>query len=101
MEKTLRESTIAQFEKFSERVTKVLQDQIDEMSAEQERIIAQKRDKSFSIEQEKARLDKVGSELLAMFNGISTLAYGRTYTLEEIEWLAKGRNLMLHGETIS
>jgi|GEM_PF-1628085 len=94
----IRESTKNQFQKLSKNITYILQSQIDEVRTEQEKIIKQKQDETFSIEQEKERMEKIEQEVLQLFNQISKLTYGRTYTLEEIQWVAQGKNLMNNGE---
>ena len=56
-------SVAAQFRQIADSVTRVLQAQIDETRAEYDRILAQRRDRTFSVEQECGRLDAVGARL--------------------------------------
>jgi 23S rRNA pseudoU1915 N3-methylase RlmH len=51
------------FQEFARATTQVLGRQIADVRAEQERILQQKRDQSFSVEAEKRRLDTIGAEL--------------------------------------
>jgi hypothetical protein len=51
------------FQQFGERTAGMIGTQIDEMRAEQERILQQKRDEMFSVAEEKTRLDAIAAEL--------------------------------------
>jgi len=90
----IKEVTAEQFGTFSKHIAQILQEQINQVRSEHEEIIAQRLDTTFSIEKEKERLDKIEKEVLHYFNQISEIAFNRTYTIEEIEWLAKGKLLM-------
>lgn len=90
----IQEHTEFQFQKLSKNITNLLQEQINEVRNEQNRIIAQKQDENFSIERENERMEKIETAILNEFNKISQLVYGRTHTLEELQWIAQGKNLM-------
>jgi len=64
------------FRQFAENTTKVIQSQIDDARAEQERIVRQKQDEHFSVEREKRRLDAIGDRLLNLFGALNKTAYG-------------------------
>jgi hypothetical protein len=55
------------FTQFATSMTHAIQTQIDELRAEQERIIGQKSDTGFSVSEEKRRLDAVGETLQKLF----------------------------------
>ncbi|HEX6509750.1 MAG TPA: dynamin family protein [Chloroflexota bacterium] len=61
------------FEEFARSTTVVLGRQIQEVRAEQERILRQKRDESFSVDLEKRRLDTVGTELQRLGESLQAL----------------------------
>jgi hypothetical protein len=85
-----------QFTQFAGSLTQTLQQQIDETRHEQERIIHQKQDRSFSVEQEKKRLDSIQNKLSELFDEVCMVTYGKHLTPEEIERLAKGKDLLLN-----
>lgn len=85
-----------QFTQFAENLTKTLQQQIDETRHEQDRIIYQKQDRSFSVEQEKTRLDSIENKLSELFDEVCMVTYGKHLSPEEIERLAKGKDLVLN-----
>ncbi|MGI8827889.1 MAG: dynamin family protein [Chloroflexota bacterium] len=51
------------FQEFATSITGAIGKQIDQVRAEQDRILLRKRDQSFSIAEEKRRLDTIGREL--------------------------------------
>ncbi len=84
-----------QFAQFAGNLTKTLQAEIDETRDEQDKIIRQKQDRSFSIEQEKNRLDSIGNKLSELFDAVCLVTYGKHLTPEEIDQLSKGKDLVL------
>jgi hypothetical protein len=62
------------FAEFARGTTAVLGRQIEEVRAEQERVLRQKRDESFSVEGEKRRLDTIGAELRRLDASLRELA---------------------------
>lgn len=98
MKKAIRDNTQVQFQKVAKEITRILHAQIIEVSDEQTRIIQQKREQCFSIEREKQRLERIENAVLAQFIKISQLADDKTHSVEEIEWIAKGRTLINGGE---
>lgn len=90
----IREKTEFEFSKIANSLTEALQIQIDGVRNEQNRIIEEKQQEGLSIQDEKHRLDQIKIEVIKQFNDISLLIHNRTYSLEEIEWLAKGKLLM-------
>ncbi|WP_414552032.1 hypothetical protein [Anabaena sp. CCY 0017] len=82
------------FWNLSDKLTQTLQKQIDEVRNEQERIITQKRNYTFSTNEEKNRMNRIGDELLQLFNNLSEVTYGKTYTLEQLKWLATGKKML-------
>jgi GTPase SAR1 family protein len=82
------------FQNLSDKLTQTLQKQIDEVRNEQEKIITQKRDYTFSIDEEKNRMNQIGEELVQLFNNLSEVTYGKKYTLEQLKWLATGKKLL-------
>lgn len=54
------------FREFARVMTTSLQRQLEEVRAEQERVLRQKRDDTFSVEREKARLDAIAERLRAL-----------------------------------
>lgn len=87
----IRARTDAQFQQIAGSVTKVLQTQIDEMRLEQDRIIRQKQDQRFSIEQEKRRLDAIQERLLELLDRISIAARGQGLDGPERDAITSGR----------
>lgn len=59
------------FERFTAELTSALQSHIDEARAEQDRIIAQKKDQNFSVEQEKNRLGLIGAQLTQLLETVN------------------------------
>ncbi|HEY9692450.1 MAG TPA: dynamin family protein [Oculatellaceae cyanobacterium] len=82
------------FWNLSDKLTQTLQQQIDEVRTEQERILSQKRSRTFSIDQEKLRMERIGDELVQLFNTLSKATYNKTYTLEQLKWLATGKKVL-------
>jgi GTPase Era involved in 16S rRNA processing len=74
-----------QFTQFAQRLTQVLQDQINETREGQETILRQKRDASFSVEQEKQRLDKIADLLLERLNRVSLAAGGQPLAADDLD----------------
>lgn len=84
-------SVAGQFSEIADRLTSNLAAQIKETRTGQEKIIKAKKDASFSIEKEQKRLDSVGAKLVELFDLVSQAAYGKSYTLEELDRLAKAK----------
>lgn len=84
-----------QFKEMSTQLTNNLQEQIDETLAEQDKIISQKQDASFSVEQEQSRLDNITNKLVDIFNQVSMVTYGRSFSFEEINQMASKRKAVL------
>lgn len=80
-----------QFQEMSTKLTSNLQEQIDETLAEQDKIINQKQDASFSVEQEQSRLDNIENKLVDIFNQVSIVTHGTSFSLEEINQMASKR----------
>lgn len=98
-ENEICQSVEKQFIKTGQDLTKTLQSQIDEVRDEQERIINQKQNKSFSVEQEKSRLDVIDATLIELFKQVSITAYGRNLSTEEIEQrLAKNKSTLVNSQ---
>lgn len=89
------QSVEKQFVQFAEDLTKRLQSEIDEARIEQDRIICQKRDRSFSAEKEKNRLDAIGNKIVELFNKVTKEVYGKYLTPEEIEGMGKGKKFLM------
>src|SRR5207244_55745 len=81
------------FADFAASMTRTVQSQIDEVRAEQDRIIRQKRDEKFSVEQEKQRLEAVGSLVARLFTSLSEAALGWPLQADELERVAEGRSI--------
>jgi hypothetical protein len=62
----IRRDVSHQFNRLGHMLTTVLQDQIDDKRQELARVHEQKRDASFSAEQEQRRLDAIGERLVAL-----------------------------------
>ncbi|MGI8554636.1 MAG: hypothetical protein ACR2PL_28170 [Dehalococcoidia bacterium] len=81
---TKREHIVArvreQFSGMARSVAAVLQSQIDETRAEQDRILHQKQDQGFSVEQERGRLDSIGARLVQLVDTIAVQAQGERLT---------------------
>jgi GTPase SAR1 family protein len=60
-----------QFTRLAQSLTSTLQDQMNEKRQELERILLQKRDASFSAEQEKQRLDAIGQRLATLARSVA------------------------------
>ncbi|MBF2056694.1 MAG: hypothetical protein IGQ45_05585 [Cyanobacterium sp. T60_A2020_053] len=71
-----------------------IQEQIEEVRKEQQKIIEDKKNKKFSIEQEKIRISAIKNEVIYLFNEICKNAYDKEYSLDEIQWLYKGKKLI-------
>jgi ribosome biogenesis GTPase A len=95
MKSNLQSSSKEQFNKLANEIVKVLQDQINEVRAEQHKIITQKQDEEFSIEQEKNRLERIGQELVALCNVMSQTAFGKSYSAEQLELLARCSTVLM------
>lgn len=80
-----------QFQEMSTKLTSNLQEQIDETLAEQDKIINQKQDASFSVEQEQSRLDNIENKLVDIFNQVSIVTHGTSFSLEEINQMVSKR----------
>ncbi|MGH9837211.1 MAG: dynamin family protein [Blastocatellia bacterium] len=76
-----------QFDKLAQQITQSLAAQINETRAQQQRIIHQKQDANFNVEQECRRLDAIGDKLTELFGVVSQAAYGRSYTIEDLDRL--------------
>jgi len=87
------------FEQFAAHVSKTLQDQVDEKRAEIERILRQKKDATFSIEQEKRRLNAIGAKLLELAELATTETYGDNQPPAMTARLLENRKI-LAGESI-
>ncbi len=66
MQREIYRDVSQQFNHLASNLNTTLQEQIDEKRWEMARIIAQKRDATFSVEQEKLRLEEIGRRLLAL-----------------------------------
>jgi GTPase SAR1 family protein len=66
MQQEIHRDVVQQFERLGHNLVTALQGQIDEKRQEMARIIEQKRDASFSAEQEKQRLAAIGAKLEAL-----------------------------------
>jgi exonuclease VII large subunit len=66
MQQEIQHDVAQQFERLGHNLVTALQGQIDEKRQEMARIIEQKRDASFSAEQEKQRLAAIGAKLEAL-----------------------------------
>lgn len=85
MEKDIREKVKSQFKQLADHTTEKLRQQIEETRAEQERIIEQKRDTSFSAEQEQERLNIIGKKLIGIFARIQFEVNGKPLARQEID----------------
>lgn len=85
MEKDIREKVKSQFKQLADHTTEKLRQQIEETRAEQERIIEQKRDASFSAEQEQERLNIIGKKLIGIFARIQFEVNGKPLARQEID----------------
>ena len=65
------------FRQFAGNLTGVIQNQLDDVRAEQERILRQKQDEHFSVEREKHRLDSIAEKLGDLFGHLSEEAYAK------------------------
>lgn len=83
-----------QFTNLSNQITHAIQEQINEVRQEQEKIIEDKKNQKFSMEKEKARSLAIKNEVIYLFNEITKNAYDREYSLEEIKWLYQGKQLI-------
>lgn len=68
------------FREFSAAMIGVMQQQIDELRAEQDRILAQKRDEHFSADRERRRLDEIETALTALSGDLERAAKGAIAT---------------------
>jgi GTPase SAR1 family protein len=84
-------SVAGQFSEIADKLTTNLAAQIKETRAGQEKIIKAKKDAGFSIEKEQKRLDAVGVKLVELFDLMSQAAYGKSYSLEELDRLATAK----------
>jgi hypothetical protein len=85
MEQDIREKVKSQFKQVADHTTEKLHQQIEETRAEQERIIEQKRDTSFSAEQEQERLNIIGKKLIGIFARIQFEVNGKPLDRQEID----------------
>jgi GTPase SAR1 family protein len=92
------QSVDTQFAKVAKDLTEKLQAQIDEMDADQNRIIDQKTDASFSANQEKDRLDTIANKLIELFNVVYEAAFGKRLTPEEIDQLGGGKSALMSSD---
>lgn len=90
------ESIMTQFAQLAQQITQKLQNDINETRSQQEGIIRQKKDKTFSVDQEKRRLDKIGDKVLALFNMVNMEVYGKSLTSEELNRLVEGKSLLVN-----
>ncbi len=74
-----------QFHQIATQWDAMLREKIGETRVEQQHIIRQKQDASFSVEQETRRLDAIASRLLDLCNSVSAIAYRRQLNPEEID----------------
>ena len=78
-----------QFGDKAQHLTKNLQAQIEQKRSEQEKILQEKRETSFSVEKEKNRLDTINSKLVELFN-VAGIAVGKSP--EELTQLLEANN---------
>lgn len=71
----------SKFTQFAQHVTRTLQSQIDEKRAEIGRIVRQKQDASFSVEQEKTRLETISRRLAELSETVNGAAKGTSDAL--------------------
>lgn len=76
------------FAQFAEHITKTLQTQIDERRHDIERIVRQKQDAGFSVEQELERLTTIHDKLIELTDKISIATYGKALSQAELEHMA-------------
>jgi hypothetical protein len=72
------------FRQFAQTVTEVIGNQIDEVRTEQTRIVRQKQDEQFSVEDEKQRLHFIEDKLVETLDTLSAEAYGRRLDLAPV-----------------
>ncbi len=75
----------AQFTELAQCTTRMLQQQIDQISAEQERIISQKRDAAVSADREQQRLDRIGEKLIELYDRVNFEVFQKRLTDQEIQ----------------
>lgn len=90
----INEKTNEQFTNLKTQITCTIQEQIEELRKEQEKIIEDKKNEKFSIEQEKIRISAIKNEVIYLFNEICKNAYDKEYSLDEIKWLYNGKQLI-------
>jgi GTP-binding protein EngB required for normal cell division len=78
------------FDDLSKKVIQALSQQIEDTRRAQQQLIQAKEQESFSIEQEKKRLERIGDELLVVLNAASQAISGPQFTPEDLERLAGG-----------
>jgi len=69
----IRENIYQQFQNLANNIGDNIKTQVQEVRAEQERIISQKREQSFSIAAEKLRLDRIIEEVSTFLQGLHTI----------------------------
>lgn len=82
-----------QFTQIAQNLTDTLQTQVYEIRAEQDKILEQKHNIVFSLEEEKKRLDIIADKLLKLLNKVMMAVYGKNYSFEEIEQFIKKNSL--------
>lgn len=90
----INEKCHEQFTNLSNQITHAIQEQINEVRQEQEKIINDKKNQEFSIEKEKNRINNIKNEVIYQFNEICKNTYDQEYSLEEIKWLYQGKQLI-------
>lgn len=90
----IKEKTNEQFTNLKTQITSAIQQQIEEVRKEQEKIIEDKKNQKFSIDQEKKRISTIKNEVIYLFNEICKNGYDKEYSLEEIKWLYQGKQLI-------
>lgn len=86
-----------EFEILASKLTNNLQQEIKQISEEQDKIIKLKQEGSNSVNIEKSRLDLVGKQLIKLFNEVSLVTYGKHFTPEEIQEMSAKRKEILMG----
>ena len=71
-----------------------LRSEIDEFRQSKDKVLAQKKQMTFSAEKEKARLDAIETKLNQLFERVCELTYGRRLTRQEIYKLTEGKSLV-------
>lgn len=85
--------TRLEFKRIAQNVIDPLQKQIDEYIKNQEAILTEKRDKTFSVSLEKKRLEAIEVMLLELANTVSISYYGKCISREEIEKFASDKSI--------